>query len=186
MLKPIAQYVKAEALPRWKAIFLSWEALISVAIVIFFGRFGSRFFSEYPKISDVTAGLIAYLSIALGFCVAGLTISLTFPQPEFTSHLAAPLHHGEGKNHYSDLIFVFSWTAIAHWFALLGLFGVVLFADGSTPLFPSAVSPSRTWGLALLAGLCAYCLCQFLIVLITLSQVGNLYVKFLATNLKKS
>lgn len=185
MLKAIAQYVKDEVLPRWKDIFLSWESVISVAVIVFFGKLGSHLFFQYPKISDVTAGLIAYLSIALGFCVAGLTISLTFPQPDFTSHLATPLHHPDSKNHYSDLIFVFSWTAVAHWVALLGLFCLVLFADGSTPLFPRATSAARTWSLATLAGLCSYCLCQFLIVLITLSQVGNLYIKFLANNAKK-
>jgi len=38
----------------------------------------------------------------------------------------------------------------------------------------------RTVTVALIAGLCTYCLCQFLITLITLSQVGNVYVKHLA------
>jgi len=185
VLKPLSQYIRDEAVPRWKGIIISWEAVISVLVALAFFRFGNRLFSTFPKISDITTGLIAYASIALGFCVAGLTISLTFPEPKFTSHLAAPLHHGDKKNHYSDLLFVFSWTALAHWIAVMALFSVVLFTDGSTPLLPDGHSTWRIGIVAVLGGLCAYCLCQFLITVITLSQVGNLYVQFLSKKIKQ-
>jgi hypothetical protein len=184
MLKPLGQYLKAEAAPRWQAIFFTWETLFSLAIVGVFVKCGDRLFETYPKVSDITTGVIAYASIALGFCVAGLTISLTLPEPKFTLRLAT--HGGQKTSAYSDLLFVFSWTAFAHWIAVLTLFAFVLFVDGSAPLLPKGHSVSRTWVVALTAGLVSYCLCQFLITLITLSQVGSVYIKFLAETPSKT
>ncbi len=185
MIRALSQYMTDEAVPRWKAILLGWEMIISGVVLGFFVSFGGRFFSEHPKVNDVTTGLIAYASIALGFCVAGLTISLTLPEPKFTLRLAT--HKTEvGTNAYSDLLFVFSWTAFAHWLAVLILFVVVLLVDGSSPLLPTARSLWRVWTTGLIAALCTYCLCQFLITLITLSQVGSVYVRFLSEHKSES
>src|SRR5579884_687770 len=177
MLKPIYQYAKDEAWPRWRKIVLTPETLISVGIVVLFWKFGAALFAEYPKISDITTGLIAYASIAMGFCVAGLTISLTLPEPRFTLQLSS--EQNQKPSHYSDLLFVFSWTAIAHWCAVLILFAVILLADGSKTLLPAGHSGFRTAVVAVVSGICVYCFCQFLITLITLSQVGHVYIKFL-------
>jgi hypothetical protein len=177
MLKPLSQYMKAEAAPRWRGILLTWETTITIVVTGVFLIFGGRLFASYPKISDITTGAIAYSSIALGFCIAGLTISLTFPEATFTLKLAS----GDGgTNPYSDLLFVFSWTAIAHWCAVMVMFVVILSTDGSSALLAPGFSQFRLWVVSLIAGLCVYCLCQFLITLITLSQVGSVYIKFLA------
>jgi hypothetical protein len=185
MLRPLAQYVRDEAKPRWRRVVFSPETYISAIVVAFLGRFGARLFSEFPKVSDITTGLIAYASIALGFCVAGLTISLTLPEPKFTLQLA---HREEGQvtSAYSDLLFVFSWTAIAHWVTIVALFAVVLFADGAKALLPQDHSAFRAAAIAAIGGLCAYCFSYFLITLITLSQVGNIYIKFLAAKHKEA
>jgi hypothetical protein len=180
MFKPIAQYVRDEGVPRWREIFIAPEALISIAVVASFVEWGERLFALSPKISDLTTGLIAYASIALGFCVAGLTISLTLPDRDFAPKLATLERSGGKTNAYSDLLFVFSWTAIAHWIAVLVLFVVILLTESNQALLPSGHSRLRTAVVALIAGLCTYCLCQFLITLITLSQVGNVYIKHLA------
>jgi hypothetical protein len=91
----------------------------------------ARFFNEL---------LIAYASIALGFCIAGLTISLTFPDAKFTARMSEL----SGKTSpYSDLLFVFSWTAIAHWCAVVAMFVVILLVDGAQSLLPSGHSGFR-------------------------------------------
>lgn len=136
MFQALAQYIKDEATPRWRTIVLTWESVIALSVFIFFLKFGNRLFNAHPKVSDVSTGVIAYASIALGFCIAGLTISLTFPEPKFTLKLATPPHKGQKTNPYSDLLFVFSWTAIAHWLAVLVMFLVVLLTDGGLPLIP--------------------------------------------------
>jgi len=176
MFKAVGQYVRDEALPRWYQILFNWECAVTAAVVGIFVRYGDRLFASYPKLSDITTGLIAYASIALGFCIAGLTISLTFPDSKFTTRMSEI----SGKtSSYSDLLFVFSWTAVAHWIAVVTIFVLILLADGSQALLPAGHSAFRLWGVALIAGLCTYCLCQFLITLITLSQVGSAYIQFL-------
>ena len=176
MLKAVSQYVRDEALPRWSHIVFNWECAVTVIVIGVFFKYGDLLFAAYPKVSDITTGLIAYASIALGFCIAGLTISLTFPDAAFTARLSEL----SGKtSSYSDLLFVFSWTAVAHWCAVVAMFVVILVADGSQTLLPIGHSGWRLWAVSLIAGLCVYCLCQFLITLITLSQVGSAYIKFL-------
>ncbi len=185
MLRPVSDYIAKEAIPRWRAIVLTSESLISVVVFALFLRYGRSFFQVSPKVGDLTTGLIAYASIALGFCIAGLTISLTLPDRDFAIKLAVLKHKGECTNSYSDLLFVFSWTAFAHWIALMGLFGVILFSESSSVLLPLGSSSFRVWAVALVGGLCTYCLCQFLITLITLSQVGRVYIETLAAHHEK-
>ncbi len=181
MLKPLGQYIRDEAAPRWRNIFLTWESAITVSVIIVFWIFGNSMFCKFPKVSDIVTGGIAYAAIALGFCIAGLTISLTLPEPHFIHKLAAS---GKMTNAYSDLLFVFSWTAILHWCAVVVMFLIALLSDGSTSLLPPGSSVMRTCIVSFTAGLFAYCLCQFLITIITSSQVGRVYIKFLADNTK--
>jgi hypothetical protein len=86
--------VKDEGLPRWRNILTT-------------SRIRGRPFETSPAIGDLTTGLIAYASIALGFCVAGLTISLTLPDRDFASPLATLKRPGQSTNSYSDLLFCF-------------------------------------------------------------------------------
>jgi hypothetical protein len=180
MLRPLKEYIIDEGIPRWQNILLTPETFIAIAVVVIFLEYGGKLFETSPKIGDLTTGLIAYASIALGFCVAGLTISLTLPDRDFASHLATLKRPGESTNSYSDLLFVFSWTAIAHWGAIILLFAVILFTESNSALLPVGHSKCRTVAVAFIAGMCTYCLCQFLITLITLSQVGAVYIRHLA------
>jgi len=179
MLRPLKQYLLDEGVPRWRSIILTPETFIAILVSAVFLLYGDQWFDK-PKIGDLTTGLIAYASIALGFCVAGLTISLTLPDRDFASKLATLKRPGESTNSYSDLLFVFSWTAVVHWAAVLLLFVVILLSESNTTLLPAGHSRTRAWIVALIAGWCTYCLCQFLITLITLSQVGAVYIKHLA------
>jgi hypothetical protein len=181
MLKPLGRYLKDEGFPRWRDICFNWETFLSLAVLVGFLFVGNKFFAEYPKIGDLTTGLIAYCAIALGFCVAGLTISLTIPDRSFAVWMARHTSNGR-KSSYSDLLFVFSWTAVVHWVSLLCLFGVVLFADSSKALMVRPHGSVRLWIAAIITSICFYCLCQFLITLITLSQVGAVYLGFLAND----
>ncbi|HEY4742643.1 MAG TPA: hypothetical protein VIH76_18750 [Candidatus Acidoferrales bacterium] len=182
MFKPLAQYLKQEVVPRWKKVLVTWESAISALVVYLFAKYGTHLFSASPRVSDIVTGVAAYAAIALGFCIAGLTISLTLPNETFAAKLSETTVGG--GNAYSALLFVFSWTAIAHWCAVVTMFAIALFSDGASPLLPPDSSITRVWLVSLAAGLLAYCLCQFLITIITLSQVGGVYIKFLTSKVK--
>jgi hypothetical protein len=144
-----------------------------------FWHWGGQLFANNPKVGDLTTGLIAYTAIALGFCVAGLTISLTLPDQDFVTNLALPMKSGEKTNAFSDLLFVFSWTAIAHWIALVALFGSALFVESQSALLLAGYSTLRLATVSIIACVCTYCLCQFFITLVTLSQIGRVYIQHL-------
>src|SRR5580698_8692758 len=98
MFRALSQYVKDEGIPRWRSIILTPETFLSVAVILIFLLYGGRLFVTSPKIGDLTTGLIAYASIALGFCVAGLTISLTLPDRDFAVKLARLQREGDSTN----------------------------------------------------------------------------------------
>ena len=179
MIKPIFQYLRDEGAPRCRSIVVAPETILSVLTGWSFMHYGGKWFSSSPKVGDLTTGMIAYAAIALGFCVAGLTISLTLPDHDFASQLACRKEPAERTNAYSDLLFVFSWTAIVHWAALVSLFALLLFNEGSSGLIPPGSSFLRKLSISAIATICTYCLCQFLITLITLSQVGRVYIQHL-------
>ncbi len=182
MFKTLWHYIRDECTPRLHDIAFTSEAVVSLLVSVFFAVYGYRLFSQAPKVNDVTTGLIAYAAIVLGFCVSGLTVSLTLPDREFATVLATTTLRSKSsqRNAYSDLLFVFSWTALVHWTAVLFLFVVILLAEGGQSLLPSGSTAARTMIVSVIAGLYSYCFFQFLITLITLSQIGNRYVQHLA------
>lgn len=136
------------------------------------------------SVGDVLTVVLAYAAVAFGFCLAGLTVALTLPDERFVHKLATMkpseqviAKKGRVANAYSDLLFVFSWTAIAHW--LIICFGLILLiACGSShKLVAGSYDLDERLALGVLSFLVVYALCQFLITLITLSQVGNGYVR---------
>lgn len=84
------------------------------------------------SLGDAVAVTIAYAAIAFGFAVAGLTVALTLPDDKFVHHLATAKPKNERlrnnprkPNAYSDLLFVYSWTALLHWLVIVCSFAMV-------------------------------------------------------------
>jgi hypothetical protein len=106
---------------------------------------------------------------------------LTIPDAQFARELATATPPAQGFKHtrrkpnaYADLLFVFSWTAVAHWVVILaGL--VALLTRGFDRALAHGDLATRATD-ALLAFVVAYAALQFLITLITLAQVGNTYI----------
>jgi hypothetical protein len=176
MYKAIEQYLRSETFPRWRGIVFATETVIAVAVAVVISSRGPEALGGGPRVADLVTGPIAYSSIALGFCVAGMALTLTLPDRQFACTLAKTTIATQPKSAYSNLIFVFSWTATVHWVALVTLFAVIIVTDSSSSVFSSSPSCFRRALVGSLAGIYLYCLLQFFITLITLSQVGNLYI----------
>lgn len=78
---------------------------------------------------------------------------------------------------YSDLLFVFSWTATAHWLTVVGSFAVLIAAGFDRHLIPPHANACPHIAAGLLAFIAAYAVSLFLVTLLTLAQVGNVYIK---------
>lgn len=157
-------------------IFFTQEALISSILGIGLGFWGHSLFRDSAKPLDVGVGFIAYAAIALGFCVGGMTIVLTFPDREFVVKLATLSIRQKEGDALSSLLFVFSWTALVHWFAIVFvLAAVLLHGHGERGLLEVTVLGDRAQ-VASLVAVCSYALLQFLITVLTLWQVGAVYI----------
>jgi len=179
MIKTLWNYFREDVACRASAILFTSEMLMALLVAVAFGWRGESAFHDGPTVIDIAPIILSYAAIAMGFCVAGLTVSLTLPDREFAEYLAKSRPNPKTQDSYSDLLFVFSWTAVCHWFAIIGLVIAILFAPKTQNLMTyGAPVWSRLLG-GLVVFVCLYSFFQFLITLITLSQVGSVYLAHL-------
>lgn len=123
------------------------------------------------KVDSIAAALLTYATISFGFCVAAISIIINIPQIRFARKLA--LTHKKSKDGktgldaYSNLLFIFSWTAMWHWFMITV---TLVFQIFKPHVF-------HGWQLLLLGGISCYALCLFLITLIAINQFGDAYIR---------
>lgn len=173
MFKALKVYFVEDVGPRF------WEILFSVetGLAVLAGWAAIRFCSgmdDPTRLAVISAGL-SYASIAFGFCIAGMTIALTLPDRNFAVTLAKRHPNGSASDSYSALLFVFSWTAVVHWAAII-LFIVALMLPkaGLAADLPDWLSKAF---LGLTGAVSALGLIQFLLTVMTLTQVGKAYIK---------
>jgi hypothetical protein len=167
------QYFWTEVWPRRTEI-LSGNVLLAIATGAAVASYGDRLISRCVGVTELGTAFLAYASIGLGFCVAGMTVALTFPDKEFVERLAKLSVPGRYGNALSALLFVFSWTAVVHWCTIV-LMLVVLFLRAGQPVFPESVTRLHRAGMFVCVTSSCYCLFQFLVTVITLSQLGGAY-----------
>jgi hypothetical protein len=187
MLRTIQSYLCDQVWPRRYSFFHAefWLAFVgALALALFASSWGLA----NTKVGEALTAVLAYAAVAFGFCLAGLTVALTLPSESFSRTLASktPPDHmieksGRIPNAYSDLLFVFSWTAVAHWGVIFFGFVELVACGYGGALVSDPFTIGSRLRLAVLGFLVLYAVFQFLITLITLSQVGNTYVDHLRT-----
>lgn len=124
--------------------------------------------------SDVGGGVLTYSSLAFGFCLAGLTVALTVPSESFVRFIASD-KVAPNAAALKDLFFVFTWTAFVHWLAII--YAIWLLISGETQLFPQGAATATRLAAAAGTGLMVYAVGQFVVVILTLSQLAATYVR---------
>ena len=177
MLTSIRDYVASEILPRKRKVVFGSDVLMAVTAAVLIGSYGSDTPLRSLIAGDFVGTFLAYGAIAMGFCLGGMTLVLTIPNERFTSLLAkAKTDQGNGPSAYSDLLFVFSWTAIWHWIAIcVGLVAAIALGWTSA-ILPMNASVTHKVVVGVVAFAMIYSLAEFLVTLITLSQVGRQYI----------
>lgn len=175
ILKVTFSFFSSAVMPRGWEIILTQESAISIALGFVASKYGNTYFPHSGKLVDVALGFIAYGAIALGFCVAGVTIALTLPNQRFVKKLATlhvEDHHGDAL---SSLLFVFCWTAVVHWMAVVTILAILLgFGQQDGNVLAQGTHLAR-FVLGSAIAICVYALSQFLITVMTLWQVGAAY-----------
>jgi hypothetical protein len=128
--------------------------------------------------------VLTYAAIAFGFCITGMALVLTLPSENFLKALQNHTLHSKGQSSYLDLLFVFSWTAVCHWALVVSGIAAILIRGTAPDLLNKSDGSAWRVFISFFFGLCAYSLIQFLLTVITLSQVGQLYSKQLAKTIQ--
>jgi hypothetical protein len=180
MIGALCQYAGEEIVPRWRRIIFQPQVIGALGLGVLTWRYGASWPVAGVKVGEATTMLLTYAAIAFGFCIAGMALVLTLPSETFVALL---MKHKLGRNSqssYSDLLFVFSWTAIIHWTTVV--LSIVAVCIGKSDRAMLNAWDGTGWRvlIALLASISSYALVQFLLTVITLSEVGRLYIRELS------
>jgi hypothetical protein len=152
-----------------------WLAII-IGVMIY--RWAGHTALSRLKIGEITPALLTYGAIALGFSIAGLTLALTLPDREFAKRLADSVlpKLPPKQNAYSDLLFVFSWTAVLHWMVIIIALCSSVLVGQDQEILPQQAGVGHRLIVSFLVSAVVYSVCQFLVTVITLSEVGQTYI----------
>jgi hypothetical protein len=196
VLVALWSYLREQVWPRRRELATGSQPWLAVAIAVAFAAWGSHGGLGESKLRDVVPAVLAYGAIGFGFALAGLTIAITIPDAGFTKRLATQTPPPDdpqlsavrrrrrnrmrqrNANAYSDLLFVFSWTAFVHWLTLIGSIAMVACYGLDHQFVPKGSCVSRTVAGGLI-GLLAYSVMQFLVTVLTLSGLGGAYISAL-------
>jgi hypothetical protein len=184
MISAIFQYLWEEARPRFLIIIRSSDFILSVLLAVAMGVWGQKLGLADAKIVDVTTALLTYSAIAFGFCLSGLTLALVLPDVDFARQLAGSHVRADLPSAYSNLMFIFSWAALIHWLDIVATIAIFAYSGSDQKVLPLHASYLHQTAIGFLTFLSVYAICRFLVALMTLSQVGRLYIARLATTTK--
>lgn len=182
MIKDVGSYSRKIVRPQVKSIFSSSEFWIALFIGVAAALVGGKVVPTTTTTSNVAMAFLTYASIALGFALAGLTLTLTLPNEEFVKLLTTTSSKPGRPDSYTNLLFIFSWTAIIHWILVIVTVILVLFVKPDQPAFEIDHHQIQT---GIVAAFSAYCLFQFLLTLITLAHVGSVYTNHMQGKFEK-
>lgn len=187
MIRTLLSYLVEQVRPRLREIVTEPEALLALCIAVAAGLWANQVALGDSRIGDVLTIVLAYAAVAFGFCLAGMTLAMSLPDAQFVDTLAKKNEptssqwrkrrlRGFEENAYSRLLFVFSWTAVLHWMAIVIAFAMLTAGGFDGRFLPKDASPGQRVLVGFLAFFLVYAAMQFLVTLVTLSQVGNAYI----------
>ncbi len=184
-MRALARFITKEAWPRKSRVLGESILWLSVLAGLVSGQALLRV--DFHLLAHTFFGAsLTYSSIALGFCVTGVTMTLAFADQSFVRRLVSSRVTKDSAHcMYSDLLFVFTWTAFVH-LLLIASSIICLFAYKPTAIL---FEPTAYWAVTgmsgFVVGLQAYALLQFLSTVLTLSTVGCKYIEHLERAIKE-
>lgn len=123
------------------------------------------------KIVDVATAALSYASIAFGACITSIVLVVSLAPVERVKEWSSKGATGSKYSHYSDLVFVLTWSAIAQ----LGVIGLGLGSfifGGETVVVPEDPWLSHRALLWVCSVVAFYAFSQLFTVVSTLSQIA--------------
>lgn len=158
--------------PRIFRIVFHWTMYWSVGVtgVVYLSALCTTF-GEVP-IDSIRTNLTAYAALSFGASVSGALLVLTLPAREFVQILSSHrLRHSE-RSSYSDLMFVFTWSAFTQLATIVVVLGMYAFG-GTHSTMPEGARATHHVLFVAAAFVIVYSLFRLVVVVSTLSQVAR-------------
>ena len=93
---------------------LSWgRGIVAAAVGVVAALLIPRIANEQALVSDLAATALTFASISFGACLTGAVLALTVPSKDQRDYWSQSGLPGSRFSHFSDLIFVFTWSAMS-------------------------------------------------------------------------
>lgn len=174
-MRALNSFLRRQVRPRLRIILLSGQVGVTIVVVGLVWVFTA---SERIVLNDVVPVGTAYTAIAIGFALAGSLSALAIPDREFVDEMMDLSVESQVGDAFSNLVFVFTWTGFVHWLLLAELLLVWGFVGtGSVKIAVDASFLQRATFAGGLA-IAVYAVLQFLVAILTVSQIGSAYIAF--------
>lgn len=167
------RYFRGQVWPRRRELFFSWRFLLPFMLA------GSLVVSLrltttlVVPIQDVASLGLNYSALAFGACVTGAVLAIGLPSEDRIRRWTATTDPVTGYSQYGKLVFATTWAAVSQLMVLLvSSLGLVI--GNKTAILPVNALVTHSVLLALSLGVFLYAVLQLLILLSTVSQLGNL------------
>ena len=176
-MRALLWYLRTQVWPRRAQIALQGQTALALLAGALVAVAGDDLALDDLDTDKFVTAVFAYAALALGACLTGLTVALTLPDRSFAEHLVAQEKEDDARTTaYGDLVFVFSWTALAHWVVIAAaLVTIAVVGDQDLPTLAGDCSIAAAL-VVLLVTLLVYAMVQFGVTIITLSQVATVYI----------
>ncbi len=176
---PFHRYWQGQVWPRRRQIFLHRHILISVVVTVVVVLLCASQPVGRLQISSVAGAALGYAALSFGACVTGAVLALTLPSEERVRRLATSGRKDSDFSHYSDLVFNFTWSAMAQLILVLAVAFAYLLG-GDTLVWPTNPLNSHIALLCIAVFTGAYSVIRLFSVLYTMSQVAAVIIADIA------
>ena len=133
--------------------------------------------NQTTLVSQLGFTALTFATISFGACLTGAVLALTVPSEDQRSALSGSSLPGTDFSHFSDLIFVFTWSAMSQLAVTGAAVGLYLVAASARPSPRPHVDLGIRIFLGVLGSVSVYAVGQLTAVIKTISQLANVVTK---------
>ncbi len=152
---------------------ISWRGgIVAVGVGVVAALLIPRAANEQPLVSDLAATALTFASISFGACLTGAVLALTVPSKDQRDYWSRSGLPGSRFSHFSDLIFVFTWSAMSQLAVVGASVGLYLAEASPTTVSTQHAGIALRVVLAILGAVGVNAVLQLTTVVKTISQLG--------------
>lgn len=179
-IRSVRRFIRQDLAPRRRRIVSAPHFLFALLIATILAIRPSLAPILSMDVADLAVAVLTYSAITIGFGLSGALLGLTLPSHDFAVRLQKS--EVDGKGGLADLVFVFVWTALVHVVLLIGISFVWILRPSDVTALASDAHPLGRIGAGLMVGLGLYGLGQFLVAVLTIMSVANVYIRSLESD----